>query len=155
MSNKLNLTFDVKKAAAPSARAWLFAGAMILMSAMAVAQESPASSRAREDLGFFGNISRWFAEQGEKFNATFRDAGKGVENFGREASVAAKTTVDTAKDAADAMARIPNSRVIAGHESRHDDGRSLPAQSIAVRPHQRARLPDRDFRLPRSLPIAV
>jgi hypothetical protein len=116
MSNKLNLTFDVKKAAAPSARAWLFAGAMILMSAMAVAQESPASSRAREDLGFFGNISRWFAEQGEKFNATFRDAGKGVENFGREASVAAKTTVDTAKDAADAMARIPNSRVIAGHE---------------------------------------
>ena len=37
----------------------------------------------------------------------FKDAGKQVENFGHEAGVAAKTTVDTAKDAAGAVARIP------------------------------------------------
>ena len=45
-----------------------------------------------------------------------RDAGKKVENFGHEAGVAAKTTVDIAKDAAGAVARIPGARVITGHE---------------------------------------
>ncbi len=39
--------------------------------------------------------------------STVKDTGKGVENFGHEAGVAAKTTVDSAKDAADAVARIP------------------------------------------------
>jgi hypothetical protein len=42
--------------------------------------------------------------------------GSGVNNFGREAGIAAKTTVDGAKDAADAVARIPTARVMRGHE---------------------------------------
>ena len=92
----------------------MFAGAMVLMSAVAAAQDG--SSKPRQDLGFFGNIGRWFADQADYISLTFQDAGKGVQNFGREAGVAAKTTVDTAKDAAGAVARIPNSRVIAGHE---------------------------------------
>jgi hypothetical protein len=87
----------------------------MLMSAMAAAQEGRSPPREREDLGLFGNIGRWFDEQGEKFGSTFKDAGKGVENFGREAGIAAKSTVTGAKDAADAMARIPGTRVISGH----------------------------------------
>lgn len=116
MSTKPTLSFDPKRVAAPSALTCLFVGALMLMSAIAAAQDVSDAPRPREDLGFFGNIGRWFNEQAEKFNATFRDAGKGVENFGREAGVAAKTTVDTAKDAADAVARIPNTRVVVGHE---------------------------------------
>ena len=38
------------------------------------------------------------------------------QNFGHEAGVAARTTVDTAKDAAEAVGRLPNTRVIIGHE---------------------------------------
>jgi hypothetical protein len=116
MGTKQTLTWDCKRAAAPTARMSLLAGAMMLMSAMAAAQDGSSASRTREDLGFFGNIGRWFEEQGQWVNSGFRDAGRSVENFGREAGVAAKTTVNTAKDAADAVARIPKARVIAGHE---------------------------------------
>jgi hypothetical protein len=86
----------------------LCAGGFILISALALAQDGSAPN-AREDLGLFGNIGRWFDE-------TFHDAGKGVQNFGHEAGVAAKTTVNTAKDAADAVVRIPGARVVTGHE---------------------------------------
>ncbi len=76
-----------------------------MMSAVAVAQES---AKAPEEPGFFEGITRWFDE-------TFSGASKQVENFGHEAGVAAKTTVNTAKDAAGAVARIPNARVMSGH----------------------------------------
>ena len=39
-----------------------------------------------------------------------------MENFGHEAGIAAKTTVETAKDAADAVARHSRARVVTGHE---------------------------------------
>jgi len=60
-----------------------------------------------EELGFFGKIGRWFDEQATNFNSNLKDAGTKFENFGREAGIAAKTTVDSAKDAADALSRIP------------------------------------------------
>jgi len=116
MGTKLTLTLQPKKPAAQSAGVWLFAGAIMLMSAMATAQDGASAPKDREDPGFFGSIGRWFDEQAEKFNSTFKDAGKKVENFGHEAGIAAKTTVDSAKDAAGAIARIPGTRVIAGHE---------------------------------------
>lgn len=77
----------------------------LVMSAMAVAQEA----RPREEPGFFEGIARWFDQ-------AFSGAGREVENFGREAGVAARTTVDGAKDAAGAVARIPAARVMSGHE---------------------------------------
>jgi hypothetical protein len=80
---------------------------MLLMSALAAAQDG--SSKPPESPGFFGSIVHWFG-------STFSDAGKKVANFGHEAGVAAKSTVDTAKDAAGAVARIPGVRVITGHE---------------------------------------
>ena len=80
----------------------------MLISVLAMAQDHSAP-KAREDLGLFGNIGRWFDE-------TFNGAGNGVQNFGHEAGVAAKTTVNTAKDAAAAVVRIPGARVMTGHE---------------------------------------
>ena len=117
MGRKRALTFQRKQPAAQSAVAFLFAGAIMLMSAMAVAQDSSSGSKPPEELGFFGSIARWFDEQAAHFSSTFKDAGKNVQNFGREAGIAAKTTAESAKDAADAVARIPKARVVTGHEN--------------------------------------
>lgn len=92
----------------------LLAGSLLFVSALAVAQEAP--DRAKEDPGFFGSIGRWFDEQFTGINSTFKSAGKKVEKFGREAGVAARSTAEGAKEAADAVVRIPNTRVIRGHE---------------------------------------
>jgi hypothetical protein len=81
----------------------------LLMSAMAVAQEA----KPREEPGFFEDIAAWFDRN---VGSAFQGAGKQVETFGHEAGVAAKTTVNGAKDAAGAVARIPAARVMAGHE---------------------------------------
>jgi len=94
------------------------AGAILLTAALALAQDG-AGSNARasaEEPGFFGGIVRWFDRQASKIGTGFKDAGSQVENFGHEAGVAAKTTVETAKDAAGAVVRIPSARVVTGHE---------------------------------------
>jgi hypothetical protein len=103
---------------APSALACLCAAALVLISALAVAQEQapPPAAQPQEDAGVFGSVGRWFGEQAANINSTFKDARKQVENFGHEAGLAAKTTATGAKDAADAVARIPAARVVTGHE---------------------------------------
>ncbi len=119
MGDKRTLTFHSKKAAARPTVTWLFAGGIMLLSALAAAQDASTAPKPREDLGLFGNIGRWFDE-------TFHDAGKNVQNFGHEAGIAAKTTVHTAKDAADAVVRIPGARVITGHEKCRDAPNGAP-----------------------------
>jgi len=109
------LNAQSRRPAARSAVTCLFAGALILMSALAAAQDS-APAKPREDRGLFGNIGRWFDEQVENMNSAFKGAREGLGNFGREAGVVAKTTVEGAKDAADAVARIPNARTFSIHE---------------------------------------
>jgi hypothetical protein len=99
---------------ARSAVACLLAGALVLMPALAAAQD--AAPKPQQDRGIFGNIGRWFDQQAENFNSTFKDARQKLGNFGREAGVVATTTVEGAKDAADAVARIPKARVFSGHE---------------------------------------
>jgi hypothetical protein len=42
--------------------------------------------------------------------------GAQVRNFGREASMAAQTGADGAKQAADSVAKLRNTRVVVGHE---------------------------------------
>jgi hypothetical protein len=75
---------------------------------------------AAEAPGFFESIGRWFDQQASKIKSTFGGAGSTVEQFGHEAGIAASTTVgtakDVAKDAADAVARLPSARVVSGHE---------------------------------------
>jgi len=84
-----------------------------MLSAVAFAQDAAPKP---EDEGFFTSIGRWFEQQGQNIGSTFKDAGSTVESFGHEAGVAAKTTAEGAKDAAGAVARIPNARVVTGHE---------------------------------------
>jgi hypothetical protein len=116
------LTCHPKKFAASTAATCL--GAIMFMSALALAQDS--APKPAESPGFFGSIANWFG-------STFKDAGKGVANFGREAGVAAKSTVDTAKDAAGAVARIPGVRVVTGHEKCQNAPNGAPdCQAAAV-----------------------
>jgi hypothetical protein len=103
---------------APAPLACLCAAAMLLSVVPSQAQDAgqqapPAQSEQR---GFFDNVFHWFGEQAANFNSNLKNAGSQVQNFGREAGIAAKTTVDGAKGAADAVARIPQARVIAVHE---------------------------------------
>ena len=160
------------------------AGAILLAATLAFAQDGGDSApAAAEKPGFFGAIGRWFDDQTSTLGSHLKGARTGVENLGNEAGVAAKTTVEGAKDAAGAVTRIPTSRVFTGHEKcasraewrarlrgrrqrhlqdqrvrirqerRHDHHRGLPAAGLSFRPQQRSGMPQRDLRLPRALPV--
>lgn len=96
---------------------WSFAIIVVLTSALAFAQDAaPPVEKQKEDTGFFATVSRWFSQQSDNVNSTFKDARQKVEGLGQEAGAAAKSTVEGAKDAAGAVARIPNVRTVSGHE---------------------------------------
>ena len=95
----------------------LWAIILALTSALAFAQgAAPSSEQLKEDSGFLTAVGRWFSQQSANVNSTFKDARQKVEGFGQEAGAAAKSTVDGVKDAAGAVARIPNVRTVSGHE---------------------------------------
>jgi hypothetical protein len=77
--------------------------------------QQPTPSQQNEP-GVLESLGRWLDRQSDSLTSSFKDAGKGVENFGREAGVAAQTTVEGAKDAAGSVVRIPAARVVTGHE---------------------------------------
>jgi len=115
MDSKRALTFPAKRTAASSALAGLFACAVILTSALAAAEDAPKGTVPAQP-GFFATIGHWFDQTADNFNASVRHIRERFQNIGNEAGVAAKTTVDNAKDAADAVGRFPGTRVIPGHE---------------------------------------
>lgn len=100
--------------------AYSLAGALLLLAGAAVAQDrnapklDPASAQQETDI--LQTIGRWFEQSWATLHSGFSDAKSNVENFGREAGVAAKSTVDVAKDAADALMRIPGTRVVSARE---------------------------------------
>ncbi|HZL31825.1 MAG TPA: hypothetical protein VFC54_12300 [Pseudolabrys sp.] len=100
--------------AADAIRIVLFAAGLAMTSAFAVAQDNRPPKA--EEPGFFQSIGRWFGEQADNLGSSIKDAGKKVQTFGHEAGVAAKSTVEGAKDAADAVVRMPSARVASGHE---------------------------------------
>ena len=106
------------RTAASSLLACVGAGAILLTAALALAQEGANSDTraSAEKRGLFGDITHWFDEQTSNLGSHFRGARSGVENLGHEAGIAAKTTVEGAKDAAGAVTRIPTARVVTGHE---------------------------------------
>ncbi|MDO9411571.1 MAG: hypothetical protein Q7T81_03215 [Pseudolabrys sp.] len=83
----------------------LFAAGLFMSCPLAMAQEGQQPKPQKEEPGLLESVGKWFEEQGKK-----------VENFGHEAGIAAKTTVDGAKNAAGAVARIPAARVVDGHQ---------------------------------------
>jgi hypothetical protein len=90
--------------------------ALLMSVAGAMAQASGAAAAEPKHGNFFDNLFQWFGQQAATFNSNLRNAGAQVENFGREAGIAAQTTADAARDAAGAVAKIPNARVIVVHE---------------------------------------
>lgn len=82
----------------------LFAAGLVIFAPLALAQERQPPP-PKEEPGLLESVGKWFEEQGKK-----------VESFGHEAGIAAKTTVDGAKNAAGAVARIPAARVVDGHQ---------------------------------------
>jgi hypothetical protein len=94
----------------------MLAAAFVLCSALAAAQDVSKPAPPPQHDGFFGTMSRWWNQSTETWNSGVSDARKRFESFGNEAGVAARTTVDNAKNAADAVARLPSARVVRGHE---------------------------------------
>ena len=100
-----------------AARTCLFAAVLVLASALAAAQDAASpDQKASENEGFLASISRWFKGHTATVNSSFEDARKKVEGFGSTAGDAAKTTMQGAKDAAGAVAKISGARAISGHE---------------------------------------
>ena len=61
-------------------------------------------------------MSRWWDQAADNWNSGVSGMRKRFESFGTEAGVAGRTAVDNAKNAADAVARLPSARVVTGHE---------------------------------------
>lgn len=105
---KRALNSHSNRGAAAFSLGFTFAASLLLISALATAQDQ-TGQKPPESEGFFASVSRWFEEQ-------TANARKKVESFSSAAGDAAKTTVDGAKDAAGAVARIPSTRAVSGHE---------------------------------------
>ena len=86
------------------------------IAALAVAQERQPPQQTQAEPGLSKVSAAGSKSRVSKISSTFKDAGKKVDNFGREAGVAAKTTVEGAKDAAGAVARLPGTPACRGHE---------------------------------------
>jgi len=104
----------IARNAAKAALGAMVAGTLVLSSALAVAQTA-APAPASEPQGFFAKIGQWFKESSENFNAGMRDMREHFGSFTQEAGIAAKTTVNNTKAAADAMGRLSKTQVIYGH----------------------------------------
>jgi hypothetical protein len=111
MGKQRKLIAGGRQAAAPAALAVFFVAITVLTAA---AQET---TPAPQQDGFLAAAGRWLEEQFGKLGSGFHDARKSVETFGKEAGIAARTTADGAREAADAVVRIPNARSISGHET--------------------------------------
>jgi hypothetical protein len=118
MGTKAALNFRCSGPGGLPALAWTFCLALVVTSALAFAQEAaaPAGEKPPEDQGFFATVGRWFSQQSANVNATFKDAAQKVEGLGQGAGAVAKSTVEGARDAAGAVARIPAARSVSGHE---------------------------------------
>jgi hypothetical protein len=105
--------FKANKTVSFSALVLMFAACLIFTSAPASAQDAAPTQKTEQGEGFFAAVNRWFSEQSANVGASIKDTRRKVESFGDEA---AKTTVEGAKDAAGAVARIPTARAVSGHE---------------------------------------
>jgi hypothetical protein len=119
--------YPVRRAAISHLLACLCAGT-ILFGAPAFAQQSgpppaenaaPASQNPAPPAGspsFFAGISQWFEQQVANLRSALQDTGSKVETISNHVGSAAKSSADVAKDAADAVVRIPATRLVSGNE---------------------------------------
>ena len=112
------------RSVACSLLACVAAGTILFTAAMVLAQERSSNQEgtnknaqaSAEEPGFFDGLVNWFDRQASGIGSHLKGAGSQVENFGREAGIAAKTTVDGAKGVGDAVVKIPGARLVRGHE---------------------------------------
>lgn len=71
------------------------------------------SENAKSDSGFFGQIGDWFDRQFSNMKSDFRSA---KDSFDRDTDRATQKTIETAKDAADAVVKFPDQRTVRGRE---------------------------------------
>jgi hypothetical protein len=84
-----------------------------------LANASVFAQDAKKDdvLGDFGRwLDRSLSSIGDQFKSAGKGIDKGIDNFNRDAGAAAKTTASAAADAADAVAKLPNTRVVSGRQ---------------------------------------
>jgi hypothetical protein len=112
MDIKRVLICHPKRAALAGAFSCALAAAVMLMTAAVFAQEPGSGANSAAEPSIFATIGRWLDRQAENIDASFEDAGRGFEEFGYEAGIAAHTT---AKNAADAVTRLPKTNVATGH----------------------------------------
>ena len=92
--------------------------ALMLMPPVFAQQPPPSGEPAQEQRSDpFSTIGRWIEDGFSKLGAGFKGARDNVDNFNREAGIAAKTTVDVAKEGADAVIKLKDTRVIRGHQN--------------------------------------
>jgi hypothetical protein len=115
MGSTRDLNFLARRTAGSTALGGVVACALALVATLAVAQDA-AKAPEPAPTGFFATIGRWFNQTTENFHAGISGMRTGFQHFGHEAGLAAKTTVDTAKDAAESVGHLSTARVIAGHE---------------------------------------
>jgi hypothetical protein len=98
--------------------ALLCTGLLALSPVTALAQGAPPQPQAEQHApGALESAGKWLDRQVDGAKAMFGHVGKGVQDFGHEAGVAARSTADTAKDAAEGVARkLSPASVIDGHE---------------------------------------
>jgi hypothetical protein len=94
--------------------------AALLAPASAQDQRAPAArperaeaASAKQDPGFFGQIGDWFDRQ---FSTMKSDMKSAKETFDRDTDRATQKTIETAKDAADAVVKLPEQRTVRGRE---------------------------------------
>jgi hypothetical protein len=119
-----------RRLALPGAGAWLIALACALsMSFAAVAQEQaqPPSGPAaappaeQESLppfrpGFLEALGRWLGDSKAVVDSQIKSTQETIGGIGSQASDAAKDALGVARDAAGAVAGLPNARIVSGRE---------------------------------------
>lgn len=97
------------------------AAGLVLAGLMLAAAPAAAQNAKQETGGVLGDFGRWLDKSFTAIGDRFKDAGqgidRGVDNFNREAGDAAEATAGAAADAAGAVARLPNTRIVSGHQS--------------------------------------
>ena len=110
--------------------AWLVAAAMVLCLAPPIAAQQPPSTQQEEpkkDSGVFASVGRWFEQGFNNLRNTFSGAKTNIDDLGGKAANAGKTigdkaaeagknAADAAKGAADAVKKLPATRVVERHE---------------------------------------
>ena len=91
--------------------------AVALLLAVSFALPALAQEQPQQSPDIFTAIGRWFSDSFPTTTARLQSARDGVDNFNREAGAAARATGGAVKDAASAVGKLSNTRVLSGHQT--------------------------------------